>query len=821
MRKTLFFTALCIILTSFAVFNRNNFTDLVQEKLENYSKNEWPEKTYVQTDKPYYSVGESIWFTAYLVNGITNAKSSKSYVLYVELINDKDSILDKKKLYTTDISAAGNFKIGKDWKEGNYLLRAYTNYMRNSDSDYFFQKGITIWGLDEKEKSISLENADSSQEATISEKPDLNFYPEGGYLVENVTSKVAIKIKNDIYNKINLSGNITDSNNTVVSQFSTIDFGLGLFILTPEPNKTYYANIEINGSEYRYSLPEALPLGYTINVINKGEQLLVDIKSTTLKGLIGTYLVIHQRGDMLFNKLETENKNNYSLILKTDKLRDGVTHLTLFNSEGNPVCERLVFIDNPKNKATIAIKKDKEVFGSREKFSLNLDVKDSDGNNLPSHLSMSIRDMNTFPYNNRSKNIKTWLLLNSDLRGEVKDPGYFFNKDADFKSRYLLDLVMMTNGWSRFTWQGLFYGKKLLDKYQVEKGITLSGTTKFLKSPYTATPAYSKLTFFGDQIIEEPIQKSNSQGKFSFGPYIFYDSIQTLVQSRLTNFKSKDEQDRNVLILMDQDKPSPKVSRSTILKSNITTEKQIANFLKISKYISDINLEFDQQRQKLEEITIIARKKTQESERKKEMDDRVRFGYPTNRLDIESDITLSGQSVFDLLRRFTGVTVFGNTVSIRGAGEPRILLDDFPIDIDFLKTLYANEVSFIDVYKGADAAMYSNAGNGVIVIYSRIGNSRFSRNVKRKPGIINFAAEGFYTAKEFYSPDPVNGFEAAIHGDVRTTLYWEPIIRISEKQQTKEISFFTCDIKSDYIIEIEGLSDSGIPLHQISTFSVQ
>ena len=821
MKKVLSFCALCLILTSFVVFNKNNFTDLVQEKLQNYNTQEWPEKVYVHTDKPYYSLDEKIWFTAYLVNGITHTISTKSSVLYVELINDKDSILDKKKLFINDISAAGDFKIGKDWKEGNYLLRGLTNYMRNSDPDYFFQKEITIWGLDEKEELASLENADSSQEATISEKPNLNFYPEGGYLVENVTNKVAIKIKNDIYNKINLSGNITDNDNNVVSQFSTIDFGLGLFMLTPEPNKTYYANLEVNSSEYKYLLPKALPLGYAISVFNRGDQFLIDVKSTMAKGLAGTYLVAHQRGEILFNKLETEDKNNYYLKLPVNELRDGVTHLTLFNPEGNPVCERLVFVENPKNKAAIEIKKDKDVLGTREKISLNLNVKDSDGNNLPSHLSMSVRDLNTFPYNNRSENIKTWLLLNSDLRGEVKDPGYFFEKDADFKSRYLLDLVMMTNGWRRFTWESLLYGKKKLNKFPVEKGITISGTTKFLKSPYTATPAATRLTFLGKPISQEPIQKSDSHGKFSFGPFIFFDSIQTLVESRLTDFKSIEENDRNVLILMDQEKPSPTVTRNIVLKSNKSIESQIANFLKISKYISDVNFEYEQQRQKLEEITIIARKKAEESERKKEMNSRTRYGFPSNRLDVESDISLSSQTVLDLLRRFPGVNVFGNSVSIRGGGNPKVLLDNFEVDVDFLTYLTANDVSFIDVLKGPASALFSNAGNGVIAIYSKTGNSRFTRNVKRKPGIINFAAEGFYTAREFYSRDPINGFDEDIKADIRTTLHWEPKIKITEGHKSKEISFFTCDIKSDYIIEVEGISDSGIPLHQISTFSVK
>jgi hypothetical protein len=229
MKKCLTYCSLFLIFGSFIVLNNNNFTALVKEKLQNYSSIEWPEKVYIQTDKSYYSIDESIWFTAYLVNGITHLKSTKSKVLYVELINNQDSIISKRRLFIDDVNVQGDFKIRKDWKEGKYILRAYTNYMRNDDPNYFFQKEIDIWARDKKQKISSLVPPETQDDSIISDKPDLYFYPEGGYLVENLTSKVAIKIKNDIYNKIHLTGYITDSDNIFISDFKTSDFGLGFF----------------------------------------------------------------------------------------------------------------------------------------------------------------------------------------------------------------------------------------------------------------------------------------------------------------------------------------------------------------------------------------------------------------------------------------------------------------------------------------------------------------------------------------------------------------------------------------------------------------
>ena len=140
--KRFFSTLLLLILTSFYGVSQNHFPDLVKEKLSEYRLTDYPEKVYIHTDKPYYSLDESIWFTGYLVNGITNTQSTKSAVLYVELINDQDIVVAQKKLFIDKVSVAGDFKIPKYWKQGKYLLRSYTNEIRNNGPNYFFQKEI-------------------------------------------------------------------------------------------------------------------------------------------------------------------------------------------------------------------------------------------------------------------------------------------------------------------------------------------------------------------------------------------------------------------------------------------------------------------------------------------------------------------------------------------------------------------------------------------------------------------------------------------------------------------------------------------------------
>jgi len=176
-------------------------------------------------------------------------------------------------------------------------------------------------------------------------------------------------------------------------------------------------------------------------------------------------------------------------------------------------------------------------------------------------------------------------------------------------------------------------------------------------------------------------------------------------------------------------------------------------------------------------------------------------------------------SIFDLLNMLPGVTTSNNSVLIRNQ-IPAFYLDGFPVQIEDILFLTGNDVEFIDVLTGAEAGMFINSGNGVVAIYSRTGENLTIRNVKRKPGIIDFEAVGFYTAREFYAPDHLNGFDEAMKADIRTTLHWEPKIILEKNKKSGEVSFFTSDTKSKYAIKIEGITNTGIPVYHVSTFEV-
>jgi hypothetical protein len=116
---------------------------------DSLSKKNPPEKLYLQFDKPYYAIGDTIWFKAYLLNGYLTA-SDKSSIINIDIANDSNKVI---KQYRFPVAAAigwGNISLdNKDFAPGTYTIRAYTNWMRNFDDGYFFYKSFSVTGFGE------------------------------------------------------------------------------------------------------------------------------------------------------------------------------------------------------------------------------------------------------------------------------------------------------------------------------------------------------------------------------------------------------------------------------------------------------------------------------------------------------------------------------------------------------------------------------------------------------------------------------------------------------------------------------------------------
>lgn len=149
--------------------NITNFT----KKFEDATSKNAQEKVYLHLDKPYYAIGDDIWFKAYTINAKTGLPSTISGLLYVELVSEKDSIAKQLKLPMRSGITWGDFKLTDSLSEGNYRIRAYTQWMRNAGADFYFDKTIKIgnsWAnkvFTKSSNTLSLENNQQKVTTTI------------------------------------------------------------------------------------------------------------------------------------------------------------------------------------------------------------------------------------------------------------------------------------------------------------------------------------------------------------------------------------------------------------------------------------------------------------------------------------------------------------------------------------------------------------------------------------------------------------------------------------------------------------------------------
>lgn len=800
-------------------------------KLASYTDKHSPEKTYIHTDKEFYTNGETIWFKTYLVDGITHTPSKKSKVIYVDLLNLRDSIVCQRKLYVDNgFGAHGDIEIPETIDQGIYKLRSYTRYMLNEKEPFFFSKEIHIWAQ-RPNNGEPYGNWDTMSQESIANtkqpRPNIQFFPEGGNLVNGILNKLGIKVTNTEGIGISLEGTVVDQDNNMVCPFKTLDHGLGTALYRPEPGKSYYATISINGNEERYPMPIPLKQGYVLNANHNGESITLRVTTTEKKGLLGTLLVGHMRGYTFFKRIEKSNDAKYSVRLFTKDLGNGIAHFTLFTAEGEPVCERLIFVDGENGKANLSTKTDANIYEKRDKVSVEIVLNDLKNSPLGGSLSASI--IKTPNKTKKNSNIISWLLLNSDIGITGFNPDLFL-EDNNYTKNNLLDMLMLTHGWRRFIWKDFLNGKvnKQL-AFEPEKGIMIRGRTTSFGNKYSPKTSWVTLSTL-DPFVYQEMKATNVQGNFSFGPFAFQDTLQAFVKANPIRESKKTRNNELAIYADDLSLKIPRGNTKTPVHETITF-----NFPKIYKELAYnrelYDFKYDPKVTQLKEVTVEAKKKTREEIIDEQINKIAIYGTPDNRVFSDS-IGPAALSVFDLLRTVPGVQVFGSypeqSARIRGgantinsSSSPLFLLDGMILDDGFVNTLLATEIEIVDVLKGASAAIFgSRAANGVIAMYSK-GTVWIDDNKRVPyPGIATFEVDGFYKVREFYSPNYDVPKPKHEQRDYRTTLHWQPNIT-TDANGKSNFSFFTNDVPGEYLIKVEGITLDGRPVSTAAHFDVE
>jgi hypothetical protein len=565
------------------------------------------EKTYLHLDREYYLPGDTIWFKAYTVIGPQHILTPLSGVLYCELINSADSVIMRHNISLVSGIGWGDFDLTRSIAPGNYHIRSYTNWMRNAGPEYFFDQRIKIGGMGR----ALLSNKTTTLQATTSsskQKPDVQFFPEGGQLISNIGNRVAVKCVNSNGLGENITGDIVDSQGNRITSFSAKHLGMGLFGFRPEAGKIYKAEITTaDGSHYTINMPVARDEGYALAVFNTDADSIrvkVSVNEKTLNEKQHTpfYLIVQSGGKIYFTATADLEQLNSSIIIDKKRFPTGIVQFTLFSDTGEPMNERIVFVKND-DMLHIALAASATRYTPRDKVKMNIALSGTNNQFPLASLSAAVINESRMPVNENSESaILSSLLLTSDIKGYIEQPGYYFNsKNADADAR--LDLLMMTQGYRRFDWADVIHNKTYMPVYQFENALQLAGS---IKTPSGKPVPGGKviLTATKQNMLMDTVTDNN--GDFIFRQIGIIDTARIVLSAR------KDNNGKNVVVFL------KKADYPKVLPNKINTDTTIAFTDAMLKNIADYKLKQHEDSVKskhnLKEVKIIAKKEPKPDE---------------------------------------------------------------------------------------------------------------------------------------------------------------------------------------------------------------
>ena len=616
---------------------------------------------------------------------------------------------------------------------------------------------------------------------------DVKFFPEGGALLSIPHQNVAFKAQGaDGFSK-EVEGFLFNSKGDTLTNFRSEHNGMGIFTMNPVDNETYYVTVRTNDSiTKRFDLPAIEPKGISIAMSHYKQEIRYEIQKTeATEWPQKLFLLAHTRGKLAIlqpiNPKRTFGKMNDSLFT------EGITHFMLIDEQGNALSERLIFVpDHKPNQWQITT--DQPTYGKREKVSLQIAAKDSEGNPVEGTFSVSITDRKSIQPDSLADNILSNLLLTSDLKGYVEDPAfYFLNQDA--RTLRSIDYLMMTHGWRRHKMENVLRTPSLNFTNYIEKGQTISGRI---------------MGFFGANVKKGPIcvlapkyniiatTETDEKGQFIVNTS-FRDSTTFLVQARTKKgFAGVD-------ILMDPPQYPVATHKAPYLNGAATFMEDYLMNTRDQYY-----MEGGMRVYNLKEVTVTAKRERPSS--------KSIYTGGINTYTVEEDrLQGYGQTAFDAASRLPSVTITnGSEIHIRNNSEPAIIvIDDIVYEdaSDILKDIQVSDMSSISLLRGADAVILGpRASGGAVVI-----TLKDPRNLPARPaqGIITYTPLGYSESVEFYHPTyDTPEKKNAQRSDFRSTVYWNPELRLDAEGKAT-IEYYTPDSTAPEDIIIEGVDKNG------------
>ncbi len=760
-----------------------------------YGKKMPREKIHIHFDNSLYTQGQTVWYKAYVVSDLEPSELSKN--LYIDWFDEAGKLLKRTIAPLINATASGDFTVPQKYTGSRLQVMAYTKWMLNFDSAFLFHQTL----------AIAQPSASFDSRSAITPVTTLQFFPEGGDMIENVPCNIAFKAINSAGMAVGVSGTIVNKNKQVVAQFSPEHNGMGKFLLTPLAGETYTAEWnDPQGNRRSTPLPAAKISGLVLTIKEGSASRVFTIERPTIAEERFKKLTIIGTMDqqvVFKGKTSLADKNKISGKLPTTQFSSGVLQLTIFDSDMQPVAERVLFVNNEEYRFTADIQTDTFNLGKRGKNVYQIELSDT------VHASLSLSVTEGEGVYDSSRNIISQLLLSSEIKGHVQDAAYYFSSPEDSVARHL-DLVMLTNGWRRFVWNDVLTGKTPQLKYTYDSGyLSLAGKVDHLTDAKIKKAELMNLIIEGkDSVKHFMFTPLHPDGSFREDNMILYDTCKIYYALNRTFLPLR----------------SHVVINNTFLPFDSTARnRSLAKYLPDTTGMAHIKVLVAEQRKldslmrktTLQEVIVRTKVKT----RLQEMDENYTSGLFGNgnarSFNVADDpAAASSQSVFSYLNgRVAGLQInnaysFRPSVLSRGS-RVALFLDEMHTDAERLSTTPMSDVAYIKVFSPPFIGASGGGAGGAIAVYTRKGNDTKGSFL----GLEFTLLPGYTPVKEFYSPNYAEKQMNFSQPDFRRTLFWKPNIVADGVHKKIKISFYNNDISHTLQLVMEGMSSDGRLIH--------
>jgi hypothetical protein len=792
-----------------------SYLDPIQDKLilhlQQWYKTYPQEKVFVQVNRQQLVAGEQMWFKGWCT--FLQKPSFLSRIVYTDIVNEEGQVVEKN-VYKLDSLGSwhGHIDISRKWKSGNYTLRAYTAWMLNQP-EYIFQQPFFVYGEDEVNRINN----------TISKKLNMQFFPEGGQWIVGVENKMAFVVQDEMGLPVNTPITIKDGNRNTVTSASVLHQGMGMFKLTPK-QETYTAEIQTaNGAVFTFSLPPVQQEGVQLIVQNTtSNRMFVSVQRGEKFNEKYSRLLImaHMSGQLVYSTYLDFEEGLTTAPIPKKNLPPGIIQITVMDTLGTPLAERLAFIEN------YTIHRPKLSFEKKQTDKRSENIWQLKADSLfQASLSVLVNNSAVDGKIGLENSIASHLLLTSDIKGYVHEPGFYFqNKSPETLEK--LDLLMMVHGWRKFTWKQILQNEAPVLRYPIESNLQIKGIVT--KSDRKEVVKDGKVSFVikGEDSVTYIIDAYlTDKGEF------IVDSLNIRDKATVSYLATNNKKENLVVDVKFYPTLFDTLEKATLnWKLNLDTLVLANRKSKLAELLygqlSTSNA-FTGDARYLGNVTVTAKKMNRI--------DSLQSSYVTAFFEI-SDQTLEVpqdrgfMNIWQFLQRevvginvnpfetggvrsvtfnrFSGMVLgtMNEDGSMSGGADDGVqfFLNELPVSTDIIDALNPDEVALVKIYKGATAFPFG-ANAGAIGIYTKKG-----RSISANQRMFNsFEKKGFTMIREFYHVDykkmPDYNKMAT---DKRTTLYWNPKAKFNDQGQLN-IRFFNSDITQQFKITAQGIDQKG------------